>query len=168
MGIPIDPIVGVDITLVGVGSDTAQKLIPYYALGTKVRFNDAVYQYCKAAGTVAAGDLVKITPDAGAYTFVAGTTTLLPSTEPAKVGVALMALTTGQCAWVFVGPGLCQVNIKASCVQNVKLYTHATAGYVDDTATTLINGLSLITTVGGADIALQNCIADTELTTAAA
>ena len=163
MSYAISPIIGIDLTQLGTGGETAQKLIPAYALGTKIIFNDGVYQYCKAAGSVAAGDLVKITPAAGAYTFVSGTTTLLPATEPAKVGVATIAFSSGQYGWVFVGPGLVSVYCETSCAQDVKLYTHATAGHVDDTAATLINGLKLITTITTA--AVSPCVAECELAT---
>ncbi len=163
MSYAITPTIGIDLTQIGQGAETAQKLLPAYALGTKAIFNDGVYQYCKAAGTVAAGDLVKISPEAGAYTFVSGTTTLLPSTEPAKVGVATLAFTSGQYGWIFVGPGLVSVFCETSCAQDVKLYTHATAGHVDDTATTLINGLKLITTITTA--AVSPCVAECELST---
>lgn len=134
---------------------------PAENLGEKRPFNDGVYQYLKASGTVAQYALCKIAND---FTIAEGTTTLLPSTEPAKVGIPQVALTVGQYAWVFVGPGK-NVSVKAaaSCVQDVKLYTTATAGVVDDAATTLINGLKIVTTIVGA--AATPCIAECELGT---
>lgn len=162
----ITPIIGIDLTQVGAPdspgiSTAASKKIPQYALGTKLLFNDGVYQYVKAAGAITQYDLVKIQND---FTIVSGTTTVLPSTEPAKVGVSNQsALLTDECAWIFVGPGLVTVNVAASCVQNVKLYTTAVAGVVDDSATTLINGLKLITTITLA--AASPCIAECELGT---
>lgn len=153
---------GVDLTAIGNGDGTtAGKLIPAYAVGTKVIANDGVYQYVKATGTIAINDLVKITNTFGA---TSGTTTLLPNTEPAKCGVANQAaLIVNQYGWVFVGPGLVTVNVLASCVQDVKLYTTSTAGNVDDSATTLVNGLKLITTIVGA--AASPCVAECELGT---
>lgn len=153
--------IGVDLTQLGIGSSTAEKLIPAFAVGTKVKCNDGIYQYIKASGTVAINDMVKIS---NTFTAASGTTTLLPSTEPAKVGVAnQVAFIVNQYGWVFVGPGLVTVNVAASCVQDVKLYTTATAGVVDDAATTLINGLKLITTIVGA--AASACVAECELGT---
>lgn len=154
--------IGVALGLVGNGDGTtAGGTTPMQAVGTKVVCNDGVYQYVKAAGTIAQYDLVKIRND---FTVVSGTTTLLPSTEPAKVGVANQTgFTSGQYGWVFVGPGLVTVNVAASCVQDVKLYTTATPGVVDDASTTLINGLKLVTTITTA--AASPCIAECELGT---
>lgn len=152
--------VGVDLTLV----DTTA----HYNLGQRVFANDGVYQYVKAPASAAIAQyaMVKIDDD---YTVAEGTTTLLPNTEPAKVGIAQVAVassTSVQYLWVFVGPGLATCKFAASCVQDVKIYTTATAGVVDDSATTLINGLKLITTITGA--AASPCWAVTELTTVAA
>lgn len=159
----IDGMIGVDLNLIGQDNSTAGKLLPAYTVGTKRIANDGVYQYLKAAGTIAVGDFVKITSAAGAFTCVQGTTTLFPSTEPARGAVSILALTTGQYAWFFIGPGLISVNVLVSCVQDVKLYTTATAGAVDDSATTLIPGLKLITTLVGGAVA--PCVADMELQT---
>lgn len=161
----ISATIGVDFTQLGIGSSTAQKLIPAYALGTKLVANDGVYQYLQVAAstTIAPYELVKIGND---FTAIAGTTTLLPSTEPAKCGVNNVSgatLTAGQCAWFFVGPGLVTVLCAASCVHNVKLYTTGTQGVVDDASTTLVNGLKLIATITSA--AASPCVAECELGT---
>lgn len=167
MSYAVIPVIGVDLTQIGQGSATAGKLLPAYALGTKVVMNDGVYQYLKAAGTIAAGDLVKVTQAAGVWTCgqatTSGGTYNCPSTEPAKLAVSTLALTVGQFAWFFVGPGLISINTLASCVQDVKLYTTTTVGAIDDSATTLIPGLKLITTIVGA--AVSPCVADLELQT---
>lgn len=68
------------------------------------------------------------------------------------IGVAQVAFADNDYGWVLVrgsGTGL----FKASCVQDVALYTSATAGYLDDDATaqTKVLGPVLITTLGGAD-----------------
>lgn len=156
--------VAVDLAAIGIGTDTALKLIPAFAVGTKVKCNDGVYQYCKSVATLAIGDLVKIS---NTFTLTGVTTTTNPSTEPAKCGVVVgAALITGQYAWIFVGPGLVSVSCAASCVQDVKLYTTGTAGTVDDSSTTLVNGLKLITTITSA--AISPCVAECELSTAIA
>lgn len=160
------PTIGIDLTQLGVIGGSALNAstptkIPQFAVGTICLANDGVYQYVSAGGTVAQYDMVKIKND---FSIVSGTTTLLPSTEPAKVGVAnMVAFTSGQYGWVFVGPGLVTVNVAASCVQDVKLYTTATPGVVDDSATTLINGLKLIATIVGA--AASPCVAECQLGT---
>jgi hypothetical protein len=154
---------GVDLTQLGAGNVlfVNPTTTPGYPLGMKVRGNDGTYQYVQASGTVALYDLVKIS---NTFTIASGTTTLLPNTEPAKCGVANQtAFTANQYGWVFVGPGKVTVNVAASCVQDVKLYTTGVAGVVDDSATTLVNGLKLITTIVGA--AASPCIAECELGT---
>lgn len=152
----------VDLTAVGLApASTANALIPAFAVGTKVKCNDGVYQYVKALGTIALNDFVTIS---NAFGATSATTTTNPSTQPSKCGVAnQVAAIVNQYFWVFVGPGLVTVNVAASCVQDVKLFTTATPGVVDDSATTLINGLKLIATIVGA--AAAPCVAECELGT---
>lgn len=153
---------GVDLTAIGNGDGTtAGKLVPAFAVGTKVIANDGVYQYLKALGTIAINDFITVS---NAFGATSATTTTNPSTLPSKCGVANQAaFIVNQYGWFFVGPGLVSVNVAASCVQDVKLYTTAVAGVVDDSATTLINGLKLITTIVGA--AVSPCVAECELGT---
>lgn len=134
--------------------------VPHQPLGMRGIADTGVYQYVQASTAVAQYDLVKIS---NTYTVASGTTTLLPSTEPAKCGIAQVAIVASSYGWVFVGPGQATCNVLASCVQDVKLYTTGTAGNVDDSATTLINGLKLITTIVGA--AASPIIAECELGT---
>lgn len=121
-----------------------------YGLGTITwDTNGSLWQYVKANAAVAQYAYVKISGD-GNFTIDEGTTTLLPSTEPASVGCAQVAFAANDYGWVFRGYGYHIGKFAASCVQNVKIYTTATAGVVDDSATTLINGLKLITTITSA------------------
>ena len=150
------PTVGVDLT--------ATPTTPEFALGTIVNANDGVYQYVHADGAIAQYALVKID---NSWEAAEGTTTLLPSTEPSAVGIAQVAFADNDYGWVFIGPGEASVLALTLCVHDVKIYTTATAGAVDDTSTTLINGLKLKTTVGGATAA-TGCVATTRLATVAA
>lgn len=155
------PVVGIDFTAIGSPSDfVAPTTIPQYAPGMKLQANDCTYQYIKAASAIAQYDLVKIS---NTFTAASATTTTNPSTEPAKCGAAQVAIAANAYGWVAVGPGLMTVNVAASCVQDVVLYTTATAGVVDDSATTRINGLKLIATITSA--AASPCIAECELGT---
>lgn len=151
------PVVGIDLT--------ATSTSIQYGLGSKFIANDGVYQYVKASAAVAQYAFLKISSD-GNWTVAEGTTTTNPSTEPAKCAIAQVAIASASYAWVFVGPGLATCKFAASCVQDVKIYTTATAGVVDDSSTTLVNGLKLITTITSA--AASPCWAACELTTAAA
>jgi len=111
-----------------------------------------VFQYVKASALIAQYAYVKISGD-GLFTAAEATTTTNPSTEPALVGCAQVAIASGSHGWV-QRRGLHTGKFAASCAQDVKIYTTATAGVFDDTATTLVNGLKLLTTIVGASSVL--------------
>lgn len=125
------------------------------------------WQYVKGGATIAQNEYVKISTD-GNYTITSLTTTTNPSTEPAQVGCVQVSggFTSSLYGWVFRGYGAHTGKFAANCVQDVKIYTTATAGVVDDASTTLISGLKLITTITTATSAAA--WASGELTTAAA
>lgn len=110
-----------------------------------------VWQYVKGGATIAQYEYVKISTD-GNFTITSMTTTTNPSTEPAQVGCVQVSggFTSSLYGWVFRGFGAHTGKFAASCVQDVKIYTTATNGVVDDAATTLVQGLKLITTITGA------------------
>lgn len=110
-----------------------------------------LWQYVKGNATIAQYEYVKISTD-GNFTITSMTTTTNPSTEPAQVGCVQVSggFTSSLYGWVFRGFGAHTGKFAASCVQNVKIYTTATPGVVDDAATTLVSGLKLITTITGA------------------
>lgn len=123
-----------------------------------------IYVYVKGNATIAQYEYVKISQD-GNFTITSMTTTTNPSTEPAMVGCAQVAFTSSLYGWVVVR-GAHTGKFAASCVQDVKIYTTATAGVVDDTATTLVNGLKLLTTITSA--AAAPAYASVRMTTAVA
>jgi hypothetical protein len=134
-----------------------------FALGTSC-FDDlgSRWEYVQANGAITQYDYVKIDDD---FQAASGTTTLLPNTEPARVGCAQVAFADNEYGWV-VRSGKHTGRFAASCAQDVKIYTTATAGVVDDSATTLINGLKLITTITSATSA--PAFAACDMTTVAA
>jgi hypothetical protein len=113
--------------------------------------NGRLWQFVKGAATIAQYEYVKVSTD-GNFTITSMTTTTNASTEPAEVGCvqATGGFTSTKYGWVFRGFGAHTGLFAASCVQDVKIYTTATNGVVDDSATTLVNGLKLITTIVGA------------------
>lgn len=123
-----------------------------------------LYRYVDATAAITQYQFVKISTN-GLFTAAPSTTTLLPSTEPGLVGCAQCDIASGSYGWVAV-KGYFTGLFAASCVQDVKIYTTATDGVVDDASTTLINGLKLITTIVGA--AASPCFATCEMTTVAA
>lgn len=112
-----------------------------------------VYQFVVAGGSFAVGDYVFITSD-GAFTATQASTTNIASGKLALVGCyqGPTSVTSGQYCWV-LRKGAHTGKFLASYVVGSKTYVTATAGQVDDTATTLIMGLTgLSTTVGAASI----------------
>lgn len=154
-------LVGFDLTLT--------PATPVCAVGTEYvdPRNGNKYEYVKGSATIAQGEFVKISED-GLGTATSLTTTTNPSTEPAKVGCigASTGLTSTTYGWAQRKGAIPLGKFAASCVQDVKIYTTGTNGVVDDSATTLINGLKLLTTIVGA--ATVPCYASVEMTTVVA
>lgn len=88
-------------------------------------------------------------------------TTANASTTPKGVGIAQCAAATNEYLWVFVGEGGgtgsgIKVKVAASYVAGTKLYTTATAGVLDDTATAgVITGLVGLTTDAGSGSSVE-------------
>lgn len=145
------------------GVDTVQQ----FQLGTEVNVKGAGYMYCKANGTIAA--YAACTVD-NVFDAVEGTTTT-SGARPTVVAIPQFAVADNEFFWAPVGPFFLRedgettfkVKAAASCAASVKLYTTATAGVVDDTATDLVAGLLLTETITGAEAA--DCIAVQRLVT---
>jgi hypothetical protein len=152
MSYPTQPVVGQNLELTNT--------TPQQQLGQKIQANDGNYMYVQASGAIAQGAACKIDDDYQA----AELTTTISGAEPTKVGIAQIAFADNEYGWIFVGPGSCSVLALTLCAADVKVYTTATAGAIDDTATDLIQGLKLLTTVGGST-ALTTAYATQELTT---
>lgn len=141
--------------LIGI-DPTVTSTSPVYGLGdlgaNVTSSGTKIYMYVKASGAITgAGYVVDI--DGSAFTAVMSTTTTAaPGTGQGKsVGVAPLAFANNDYGWVQVyGPGL--VRVAASCAAYTNLNTTATAGQIDDDATTgarQINGLVLDVANGG-------------------
>lgn len=150
------PAVGIDLE--------STPTFPEFDVGYQILTSIGVFEYVQANGAIAQYAGVKIDDDGQAAEI---TTTTNPSTEPAKVGVAQVAFADNDYGFVWRGNGSgARAKFAASCVQDVKIYTTATAGVFDDASTTLVNGLKLITTITSATDA--PCEAACLLTTVAA
>lgn len=98
-------------------------------------------------------------------------TTTNAGADPQDVVIPQFAFAEGESGYAPVGPfglredGVTPFRVAALtlCAQDVKLYTTATAGAVDDTATTLITGLSLTETNAGGNTANMPCVAVSRL-----
>lgn len=128
-------------------ADTDQK----FALGDFAMTKDGMFQYVQANGAIAVYDAVKVDDDGQA----AALTTTISGAEPTAVGLAQVALADNEYGWVFRGMGGgsgkgIKANLAANCAADVKLYTTATAGVLDDTATDLIENVKAVAAVTSA------------------
>lgn len=138
---------GVDFTRV----DTSQEFdLGLCVSGTK----GSKWMYCSFSSTVAQYDAVGIVE-----TFVGASLTKALADEGAKVGFAQVAFASGEYGWVALEGMDISVTCLASCAADVALYTTATAGSLDDDSTsqTKIEGVTLVSAVGGGGAAAATC-----------
>lgn len=138
-------------------------------VGDTATVRGAEYVYCKAAAAITAYQLCSLDNSGEA---VPGTTTTSGS-RPTQFVIPQFAVADDEYFWAPKGPfflredGVSKFKVKAAvnCQKDVKLYTTATDGVVDDAATDLVAGLLLtenITTAEDADCIavgpmLSNC-----------
>lgn len=127
-----------------------------------------LWTYIQANGAVSINSVVQIPTNFDSALCVTGT-----STAPRMYGIAQIAFADNEYGWVWRGGGGgnnsgIKVNVLASCVNNVKLYTSATSGALDDASAgqTLIQGLVITTTNGGSTAAVE-CFSAIPLVSAA-
>ena len=134
-----------------------------FPLGAIYESGDINYMYLHANGTLAQYGLVTIDKDFEA----APGTTATSGARPTRCAIPQIAVADNEYFWAPIGPFPHGAGFKvkgaASCAANVKLYTTASAGVVDDTATDLVEGLVLTETLTGA--ASATCEAVKELVT---
>ena len=131
---------------VGIDFDGGTESTASQALGTRMVANDASeWLYVTAGSAIAQYDVVAVTE---AYSAVPITKALVDTGE--LVASAPEAISSGEYGWVQMG-GVCTINVLASCAADTILYSSATAGSLDDTATsqTRVDGIKLTTARGG-------------------
>lgn len=121
---------------------------------------DGVWQFVQANGAIAQYAAVKIDNDGQAVEL----TTTVTGTEPTSVGIAQVAAADNEYLWVFRGMGGgagkgIKVLLAQDCAQDVKLYTTATDGTLDDegSGTDLIENVVLVATITAAQAAEIFC-----------
>lgn len=126
---------------------TATSTTKTFNLGDEKPGSDGnIYKYIKASAAIAAYELCLLIEDGTAV----GATTTTAGAIPSEGVVPQVAFAINEYGWA-VSRGISfSVLGAASCVLNVKLYTTATAGVVDDAVTTLVEGLRLNETLTGA------------------
>ena len=145
-------ITGVDVTAVYTSLQASMGA----KLGNSTRLPDGrIFEFVVAGGTINFGDYVFITSD-GTNVATQATTTNIASGKLAKVGSYqnATAVTSGQYFWA-LRQGAHTGNYKTLFVVGSKAYVTSTGGYLDDTATTLIMGVTGLSTVGGADASIN-------------
>lgn len=140
-----------------------------FAVGTTVEVGGATYEYFKSGAAIAQYSFCTVS---NAGVAVVGTTTT-SGAKPTKGCIPQFAIAAAdEYFWAPVGPfgeyqwdGTTKFKVLAAalCAASVKLYTTATDGVVDDSATDLIAGLVLTETLVGAEAA--DCIAVQRLVT---
>lgn len=149
----IHSVLGVNLARV----DTFSTVDPIYTRefvpGQRVEGGDnAIYVYGIAGGAITDGQVAYF--DAS-FTATALTTTNGANKRGFQCGIALGAMSTGQGGWFQIS-GKCSVLCAAAVAVGTQLNTTATAGAVDDDATTgarVIEGLTLTTAASGAGAA---------------
>lgn len=126
------------------------------ALGAVGQNTKGTWVYGQAQGAIAAYDAVKIDNDGQLIPL----TTAISGSEPTAVGVAQVALADNEYGWVWAGEGGgsgsgIKVTVLASAAAGAKLYTTTTAGSLDDTATDLVQGLTILSTDGGSGSSIE-------------
>lgn len=154
-------------TQAGYNITSSDGLIPQAGLGDIANICGAVYQYFRAAGSIAAYSLCTVQND---FDAEEGTTTT-SGAKPTACCIPQFAVADLEYFWAPIGPFFkreddlttFKVNAALNCAGSVKLYTTATDGVVDDAATDLVQGLTLTETITAAEAA--DCIAVQRLVT---
>lgn len=137
------------------------------ALGQVINVKGATYMYFIADAAIVAYSACTVQND---YDAEEATTTT-SGAKPTLVCIPQFAVADNEYFWAPIGPFFLRedgvtkfkVNAALNCAGSVKLYTTATDGVVDDTATDLIAGLLLTETITTAEAA--DCIAVQTLVT---
>lgn len=129
-----------------------------HRLGDLGSDTDGEWVFVKAASAITQYDFVVIAND----NTVASLTTTNATSNSLQIGVAQVALAANEFGWVWVGGAMgggLGKGIRGRCLTlyaaNTNLYTTATAGCADDTATTLIKNVVGLATVGGTTTAVE-------------
>ena len=142
-------------------ADTEQKS----ELLDRFTHSDGEFVYVQANGAVAQYAIVKIDNDGQA----AELTTTISGSEPTACGILQVALADNEYGWAWVKGGGSGKGIKVKaltlCATDVKLYTTATAGAIDDSATDLVQGLTLCSTNAAGGTVATECYSPIEICT---
>lgn len=140
------------VTNGAVGADlTSTTTDAKFALGDMATGNDgSEWVYCRASETLNQYYSVAVS-----RTFSAAQLTNTNAVTANFYGSAQIAFATSDYGWICKRSATATLRVAASCAKNIALYTTATAGVIDDTATSIafrLDGVQINTTnsAGGA------------------
>lgn len=119
---------------------TAQHRLGEIVHGT----NGSVWVYAQAGGVIAQYDVCVLDE-----TFQAVAITTTNAAAGWSVAAAQVAFADNEYGWFCRSGTGVKINVLTLAAADGPLYTTATAGKLDDTATTLVSGLQITTTAGG-------------------
>jgi len=149
---------------------------PQFGLGDEVVVGDTTFKYFLADGTIAAYSACTVQNDLDAEEA----TTTTSGAKPTLVCIPQFAVGDNEYFWAPIGPIAAltpyndadtgvpvtfKVLAATLCANSVKLYTTATDGVVDDSATDLIAGLFLTSTNSAGGTVATGCMAVQRLVT---
>lgn len=144
MAYALTGILGVDFTATSTTAD--------FTLGTEVKASDGnCYVYVEADEAIDAYAACRLLEDHG----IDELTTTNSGAVPTTVVVPQVDIASGSFGWAVKSGTAFSVLAAANCAADVKCYTTAVSGVVDDTATDLIVGLRLNAANGGSQAAVS-------------
>lgn len=147
---PLSGLIGVDLTATVSATGSASNQGNQFALGTCVMGKGNKYMYVLSSGAITQYAAVAVDED-----FKARPLTKALADQGQRVGAAQVAIPATSFGWVAYEGMDISVRARASCAADAPLYTTASAGVLDDTATsqTKIIGITLTSANGGATAA---------------
>ena len=121
-----------------------------------------IYEFVQALSTVAQYDAVAFLGNTSASDDIVCKVAPLETTNgvlTAKVGIAQVAITSGDYGWVAINGGQLQVKALIACQPAVPLYATATAGSVDDAIISTAGIVGLIALQSATSASAITCIA---------
>lgn len=121
-----------------------------------------IYEFTQALSTVAQYDAVAFLGDSSTSDAFITRVAPLETTNgalSAKVGIAQVAITSGEYGWVALNGGQLQVKALIACQPGVPLYATATAGSVDDAIVSASGIVGLIALQCATSASAITCIA---------
>lgn len=158
MAYPTSGLAGANFSTLTAGT-TTDGVNALFKLGTMATGTDgSIWQYVQAGEAIGNGMCVAIDEN-----FQAKKVTATLARAGHGIGFAQQAFADNDLGWVVVhGPGNINMHLASACAADVQLYTTATAGVVDDTATStmaLLRGCVAVVAASTTSLSIREGIA---------